>query len=33
MCVPRVHRGQKRALKPLELELLLVEGHYLHSGN
>lgn len=32
MCVPRVHRGQKRALKPLQLELLLVEGYYLHSG-
>lgn len=33
MCISGVHRGQKKALVPLELELQTVVNHQMHVGN
>ena len=33
LCEPRAHRGEKRALDPLGLELQIVVSHHVVAGN
>lgn len=33
MCMLGAYRGQKRALNPAELELLMLVSHYMGAGN